>query len=55
MEVEKHVGPHPEANMIGNIPHTPRVKKVLALGYLLSVLETSAVFQVNCDPGCPQV
>src|ERR1700719_977360 len=31
MEVEKHVGPHPETNMIGNIPHTPRVKKVLAL------------------------
>ena len=28
MEVEKHVGPHPETNMIGNIPHTPRVKKV---------------------------
>jgi ATP-dependent Clp protease ATP-binding subunit ClpC len=31
MEVEKHVGPHPEAEMIGNIPYTPRVKKVLAL------------------------
>src|SRR5450755_3915957 len=31
MEVEKHVGPRPETNMIGNIPHTPRVKKVLAL------------------------
>src|SRR5438132_713132 len=31
MEVEKHVGSHPETNMIGNIPHTPRVKKVLAL------------------------
>ena len=31
MEVEKHVGPHPETNMIGNIPYTPRVKKVLAL------------------------
>src|SRR5580693_8376265 len=31
MEVEKHVGPHPEAKMIGNIPYTPRVKKVLAL------------------------
>ena len=30
-EVEKHVGPHPETNMIGNIPYTPRVKKVLAL------------------------
>jgi ATP-dependent Clp protease ATP-binding subunit ClpC len=28
---EKHVGPHPEAKMIGNIPYTPRVKKVLAL------------------------
>src|ERR1700756_180948 len=30
-EVEKHVGSHPETNMIGNIPYTPRVKKVLAL------------------------
>jgi ATP-dependent Clp protease ATP-binding subunit ClpC len=31
MEVEKHVGEHPETNMIGNILYTPRVKKVLAL------------------------
>src|ERR1700692_147838 len=31
MEGEKHVGPRPETNMIGNIPHTPRVKKVLAV------------------------
>ena len=31
MEVEKHVGSRPETNMIGNIPYTPRVKKVLAL------------------------
>src|SRR5271156_476950 len=31
MEVEKHVGAHLETNMIGNIPYTPRVKKVLAL------------------------
>jgi ATP-dependent Clp protease ATP-binding subunit ClpC len=31
MEVEEHVGSHPETNMIGNIPYTPRVKKVLAL------------------------
>src|SRR6266849_4240204 len=31
MEVEKHVGSHPETNMIGSIPYTPRVKKVLAL------------------------
>src|SRR4030081_1586015 len=30
-EVEKHDGPHPETKMIGNIPYTPRVKKVLAL------------------------
>src|SRR6266446_73155 len=30
-EVEKHAGPPPETNMIGNIPYTPRVKKVLAL------------------------
>src|SRR6516165_7118538 len=31
MEVEKHVGSSPETKMIGNIPYTPRVKKVLAL------------------------
>jgi ATP-dependent Clp protease ATP-binding subunit ClpC len=31
MEVEKHVGPHPETKMLWNIPYTPRVKKVLAL------------------------
>ena len=31
LEVEKHVGSHPETHMIGNIPYTPRVKKVLAL------------------------
>src|ERR1700719_3479912 len=31
MEVEKHVGPRPETKMVGNIPYTPRVKKVLAL------------------------
>src|SRR5215468_5277928 len=31
MEVEKHVGSHPEAGMVGNIPYTPRAKKVLAL------------------------
>ena len=30
-EVEKHVGPHPETKMVGNIPYTPRVEKVLAL------------------------
>src|SRR6202521_2249026 len=30
-EVEKHVDPRPETKMIGNIPYTPRVKKVLAL------------------------
>src|SRR5262249_34754327 len=31
MEVEKHVGPNPEAKMVENIPYTPRAKKVLAL------------------------
>ena len=30
-ELEKHIGSRPETNMIGNIPYTPRVKKVLAL------------------------
>src|SRR5271166_6570759 len=29
--LEKHVGPHAETKMIGDIPYTPRVKKVLAL------------------------
>ena len=31
LEVEKHVGTGPETKMAGNIPYTPRVKKVLAL------------------------
>ncbi len=31
MEVEKQVGSGPETQMVGNIPYTPRVKKVLAL------------------------
>jgi ATP-dependent Clp protease ATP-binding subunit ClpC len=31
LEVEKQVGTGPDDRMIGNIPYTPRVKKVLAL------------------------
>src|SRR5438094_6470422 len=31
MEVEKQVGTGPDQKTIGNIPYTPRVKKVLAL------------------------
>src|SRR3954469_25434055 len=31
MEVEKQVGTGPDQKMIGNIPYTPRAKKVLAL------------------------
>ncbi len=31
MEVEKQVGTGPDQKMIGNIPYTPRVKKVLSL------------------------
>src|SRR5207247_606282 len=31
MEVEKQVGTGPDQKMIGNIPYTPRIKKVLAL------------------------
>src|ERR1700759_1006688 len=31
MEVEKQGGSGPETKMVGNIPYTPRVKKVLAL------------------------
>src|ERR1044072_9474116 len=30
-EVEKQVGAGPDQKIIGNIPYTPRVKKVLAL------------------------
>ena len=29
--VEKHVGSHPETEMVGNFPYTPLAKKVLAL------------------------
>src|SRR5213083_2894581 len=31
MEVEKQLGSGPETKMVGNVPYTPRVKKVLAL------------------------
>jgi predicted dehydrogenase len=31
MEIEKQIGTGPDQKMIGNIPYTPRVKKVLAL------------------------
>ena len=31
LEVEKQVGTGPDQKLVGNIPHTPRVKKVLAL------------------------
>jgi ATP-dependent Clp protease ATP-binding subunit ClpC len=31
MEVEKQIGSGPDSKMVGNIPYTPRVKKVLAL------------------------
>src|SRR5437868_5324691 len=31
LEVEKQVGSGPETKMVGNVPYTPRVKKVLAL------------------------
>jgi hypothetical protein len=31
LEVEKQVGTGPDEKMVGNIPYTPRVKKVLAL------------------------
>ncbi|MCX7887195.1 MAG: ATP-dependent Clp protease ATP-binding subunit [Verrucomicrobiae bacterium] len=31
MEVEKQIGTGPETRVVGNIPYTPRVKKVLAL------------------------
>src|SRR6202043_458147 len=31
MEAEEHVDSQPETNMVGIIPYTPRVKRVLAL------------------------
>jgi ATP-dependent Clp protease ATP-binding subunit ClpC len=31
LEIEKQLGTGPDQKMIGNIPYTPRVKKVLAL------------------------
>jgi ATP-dependent Clp protease ATP-binding subunit ClpC len=31
MEVEKQVGTGPDQKVMGNIPYTPRVKKVLAI------------------------
>lgn len=31
LEVEKQVGTGPDQKMLGNLPYTPRVKKVLAL------------------------
>ena len=31
MEVEKQIGTGPETKMVGNIPYTPRVKKILVL------------------------
>src|ERR1051326_4988507 len=31
MEIEKQVGSGPETKIVGNVPYTPRVKKVLAL------------------------
>src|SRR6266496_3538749 len=31
LEVEKQIGTGPDQKMIGNLPYTPRVKKVLAL------------------------
>jgi len=31
VEVKKHISPGPDQRIIGNIPYTPRVKKVLVL------------------------
>src|SRR5260370_24872993 len=56
-EVEKHVGPSPETKMIGNIPYTPRVKKVLALaGKEAQALHHSYVVpNTFCWDSCGQV
>ena len=43
MEVEKQVGSGPETKMVGNIPYTPRVKKVLALAGVALASGTVAV------------
>ena len=44
--VEKQVGTGPDQKMVGNIPYTPRVKKVLALAAKSSL----AVIRF-CEPG----
>jgi len=38
MEVEKQIGTGPETKMIGNIPYTPRVKKVLAPSNSITIM-----------------
>ena len=54
MEVEKQVGTGPDQKMIGNIPYTPRVKKVLALAARKprrSITPTSAP-STSCSACC---
>ncbi|MEZ5386406.1 MAG: Clp protease N-terminal domain-containing protein [Prosthecobacter sp.] len=44
MQVEQQVGSGPETKMVGNIPYTPRVKKVLALAKEAKALNHSYVW-----------
>ena len=61
MEVEKQVGTGPDQKMIGNIPYTPRVKKVLALaavkrsdGILMPTAATASPRALNSGTPKPQ-
>ena len=57
MEVEKQVGSGPETKMVGNIPYTPRVKKVLALaGKEAKALTTlTSAPSIFCSDCCAKV
>ena len=46
MEVEKQVGSGPETKMAGNIPYTPRVKKVLVKGVAGKIAAVTTAMQL---------
>ena len=55
-EVERQVGTGPDQKMLGNIPYTPRVKKVLALAEKeAKALQSTpmlvlSIFSLACSP-----
>ena len=53
MEVEKQIGTGPETKMVGNIPYTPRVKKVLALAQKGSEAAQSQLRRHRTHPARP--